>query len=256
MDWNKSIANMINHMSLPSWPGVMIESLQSLAHFDTCLVATYKQQFKPIIVHTSYQLESQKNIRSFVNKAYLLDPLYNAIDHGIASGLYRLRDLAPDSFEHTEQYKSCYSDFDLKDEIIFVTHLNNDVVFSISLGRTSRLGGISRDELNRLKSVQPIIQAMSLQFWQAQSSQYVHDEKSRYSLEHAIDTFDSNVLTPREKEITGLVLQGYSSKAIAEHLSISVGTIKVHRKSIYLKLDISRESELFSQFINHLRTIS
>ncbi|WP_298939560.1 LuxR C-terminal-related transcriptional regulator [uncultured Psychromonas sp.] len=256
MDWNKSIANMINHMSLPSWPGVMIDSLQNLAHFDTCLVATYKKQFKPVVVHTSYELESHKNIRSFVSKAYLLDPLYNAIEQGIASGLYRLRDLAPDSFEKTEQYNSCYSDFDLSDEIIFVTHLNNDVVFSISLGRTSQLGGISRAELNRLKSVQPIIQAMSQQFWQAQSSKYVHNEKSRCSLDHAINTFDSNVLTPREKEITGLVLQGYSSKAIADHLSISVGTIKVHRKSIYLKLNISRESELFSQFINHLRTIS
>jgi DNA-binding NarL/FixJ family response regulator len=256
MDWNKSLANMINHMRMPSWPGVMIESLQQLAHFDTCLVSTYKQQFKPIIVHTTYQLDSQKNIRSFVDKAYLLDPLYNAIENGVASGIYRFKDLAPDSFEQTDQYKSCYSDFDLNDEIIFLTRLDNQVVFSISLGRTSKLGGISRDELNRLKSVQPVIQAMSQQFWQAQSTQYVHDEHSRDSLEHAINTFDNNVLTPREKQITGLVLQGYSSKSVALHLNISVGTIKVHRKSIYFKLDISSESELFSKFINHLRNIS
>ncbi|RBW45091.1 LuxR family transcriptional regulator [Psychromonas sp. B3M02] len=256
MDWNKSIANMINHMSLQSWPGVMIESLQALAHFDTWLIATYKQQFKPIVVHTSYQIESQKKIHRFLNKAYLLDPLFNAIENGLNDGLYRLRDLAPDQFNNTEQYKSCYSDFDLSDEIIFVTRLDNGVVFTISLGRTSKLGGISRVELNRLKSVQPILQAMSKQFWIAQSSQYVHDEQSRYSLEHAINTFGSNVLTPREKQITALILQGHSSKSISESLNISVGTIKVHRKSIYMKLDICRESELFSQFINHLHTLS
>lgn len=256
MDWNKSLADMINHLRMPSWPEVMIDNLQQLAHFDTCLIATYKQQFKPIVVHTSYQLDSQKNIHSFVNKAYLLDPLYNAIEKGATSGIYRLKDLAPDSFEQTDQYKSCYSDFDLNDEIIYLTRLDDQVVFTISLGRTSKLGGISRAELNRLKSVQPIIQAMCQQFWLAQSSQYVHDEQSRDSLGHAISTFASNVLTPREKQITGLVLQGYSSKAVAIQLNISVGTIKVHRKSIYLKLNVSSESELFSLFINHLRDLS
>lgn len=256
MDWNKSLAKMVDHLRMPSWPEVMIESLQHLAHFDTCFIATYKQQFKPIIVHTSYILESQKNIRSFVNKAYLLDPLYNAINQGAASGLYRLIDLAPDCFEQSAQYKSCYSDFDLSDEIIFLTHIDDQVSFTISLGRTSNLGSISRIELNRLKSIQPIIHAMCQQFWQAQSSQYVHDEGSRDSLEHAIGTFASSVLTPREKQITSLVLQGHSSKSLAEQLHISVGTVKVHRKSIYVKLNVSSESELFSLFINHLRNIS
>lgn len=255
MDWNKSLANMINHLRMPSWPAVLIESLEQLAHFDTCLVATYKRQYKPIIVHTSYELDSQIHIRNFIDKGYLLDPLYNAIEQGVPSGIYRLRDLAPDSFEQTEQFMICYSNFDLNDEIIYLARLDEEVSFTVSLGRTSKLGGISRAELNRLKAVQPVIQAMCQQFWQAQSAQFVHSEQSQGSLEHAINTFGSNILTPREKQITGLVLQGYSSKAVALQLEISVGTIKVHRKSIYLKLGISSQSELFSLFIDHLRSL-
>lgn len=244
---------MINHLRMPSWPVALIEELAHLAHFDTFLIATYKAQYKPIVVHSSYELDSQKNIRSFIDKGYLLDPLYNAIEQGAPSGTYRLRDLAPDSFETTEQFMICYSNFDLHDEIIYLARLDEEVSFTVSLGRTSKLGGISRAEFNRLKAVQPVVQAMCQQFWQAQSNQFVHNEQSRGSLAHAISTFGSNILTPREKQITGLVLQGYSSKSIAQQLDISVGTIKVHRKSIYFKLDISSQSELFSLFIDHLR---
>ena len=60
------------------------------------------------------------------------------------------------------------------------------------------------------------------------------------------------ILTPREIEITALVLQGHSSGSISRHLSIAPGTVKNHRKSIYQKLDVSSQSELFAMFIQQL----
>jgi len=251
-DWNKVLANLIHHMRLPSFPQVLVEGLGVLAHFDTYLLITYKHALKPIVLHSSYCEEDEPIFFRFINKAYLIDPIFNAIEQGLETGIFRLKDLAPDSFEHTKQYKSCYKDFDLNDEIIFLVPLSQEVVLNISLGRTSKLGSISRSELNRLKAVQPVIQALCQQFWQAQSSHFVHDEYSQRSLEHAINTFTSSLLTPREKQITALVLQGYSSKSVASTLEISTGTVKVHRKSIYLKLNISSEAELFSLFITHL----
>lgn len=251
-DWNKALAGIIHHLRMPSFPRVLVEGLLFQANFDTFLLATYKQAFKPIVIYSSYDSDDEKTFASFVNQAYLLDPLYNAIQQGMPSGVYRLKDLAPDSFALTEQYKSCYSDFDLNDEIIYLIRLEGDVVFTVSLGRTSKLGIISRLEMNRLKVIQPVVQALCQQYWQAQSSEFVHDQQTKNTLEYAINTFGRSILTPREQEITGLVLQGYSSKAVADQLGISVGTIKVHRKSIYFKLDISTQSELFSLFIAHL----
>ena len=45
-------------------------------------------------------------------------------------------------------------------------------------------------------------------------------------------------LTPREIEIVRMVGQGLRNKAIAERLSISEGTVKVHLHNIYEKLGI------------------
>ena len=49
-----------------------------------------------------------------------------------------------------------------------------------------------------------------------------------------------------------MILKGYSSKAIAERFSISIETVKLHRKNAYAKLDLSTQGEVFNLFINSL----
>jgi DNA-binding CsgD family transcriptional regulator len=53
------------------------------------------------------------------------------------------------------------------------------------------------------------------------------------------------VLSPRERQIVGLILLGYSSEAIGHRLDISLYTVKDHRKKIFRKLGISSIAELF-----------
>jgi len=64
--------------------------------------------------------------------------------------------------------------------------------------------------------------------------------------------FAHGVLSERELEIARLILRGYSSKAMAQRLGISPETIKVHRRHLYAKLNISSHPELFSMFIREL----
>lgn len=59
-------------------------------------------------------------------------------------------------------------------------------------------------------------------------------------------------LTPRERDIVGLVLQGHPIAAIAARLQLSENTIKSHRKRLFAKLDITTERELFVMFVEHL----
>jgi len=54
----------------------------------------------------------------------------------------------------------------------------------------------------------------------------------------------SETLTPRELDIVRMVAQGLRNKTIAERLSISEGTVKVHLHNIYEKLDIGGRLEL------------
>jgi DNA-binding NarL/FixJ family response regulator len=54
----------------------------------------------------------------------------------------------------------------------------------------------------------------------------------------------SLMLTPREIEIVRMVAQGLRNKAIAERLSISEGTVKVHLHNIYDKFGVDGRLEL------------
>ena len=51
-------------------------------------------------------------------------------------------------------------------------------------------------------------------------------------------------LTPREMEITSLIIKGYTNKDIAEKLHVSPNTIKTHLKNIYNKFGIKKKKEL------------
>ena len=62
---------------------------------------------------------------------------------------------------------------------------------------------------------------------------------ARDSAEKSPDT-----LTPREVEIVRMVSQGLRNKAIAERLSISEGTVKVHLHNIYEKMGVDGRLEL------------
>lgn len=46
-------------------------------------------------------------------------------------------------------------------------------------------------------------------------------------------------LSTRENEVLQLLVKGYSNAEIAEHLFLSVSTIKTHTSSLFLKLEVS-----------------
>jgi DNA-binding NarL/FixJ family response regulator len=54
----------------------------------------------------------------------------------------------------------------------------------------------------------------------------------------------SKVLTPREIEIVRLVAEGYRNKPIADRLSISEGTVKIHLHNVYEKTGVAGRLEL------------
>jgi DNA-binding NarL/FixJ family response regulator len=54
----------------------------------------------------------------------------------------------------------------------------------------------------------------------------------------------SATLTKRQQQIVGLVCEGRSNRAIAQHLKLSEGTVKIHLHTIYNKLGIESRSAL------------
>ena len=51
-------------------------------------------------------------------------------------------------------------------------------------------------------------------------------------------------LTPREQEVSGLVLRGLPTKLVARRLGISPWTVTAHLRSIYDKFGVASRAEL------------
>jgi DNA-binding NarL/FixJ family response regulator len=54
----------------------------------------------------------------------------------------------------------------------------------------------------------------------------------------------SSALTKREREVLQLLAEGWSTKQIASHLSVSVKTVETHRRQIMKKLNVHSIAEL------------
>jgi DNA-binding NarL/FixJ family response regulator len=58
-------------------------------------------------------------------------------------------------------------------------------------------------------------------------------------------------LTPQEKRLLGLFVEGYKYRAAAEKLNISVNTVRDHIRSIYEKLHVHSKSEAVSKALRN-----
>ena len=70
------------------------------------------------------------------------------------------------------------------------------------------------------------------------------------------DIFERYGISPREKELALLVLQGRNNSEIAEALFISVSTVKTHLSNIYEKFGIKNRYELITFLANKSATFS
>jgi len=56
-------------------------------------------------------------------------------------------------------------------------------------------------------------------------------------------------LTPRESEVTRLVIKGLSNKEIGRQMDLSEGTVKIHLHNIYKKLSVANRTALATMMV-------
>lgn len=248
-----SLARAIEQIGQPRFWKQLVLLLQHWLPFDNALAIFYPLQGTPVALE-EYDAEPHAgpaSMPAYLNGLYQLDPFYQACREGLASGFHHLEEIAPDQFRQSEYYLSYFHDNVLEDEVQFILQLPGQGALSLSLGMRRPFDAGQRGLLGMLS---PWVLALMQQHWERRSQRLLPAAQDGVAsqVRDALSHFGAHVLSERELEIARLILRGYSSKAMAERLAISPETIKVHRRHLYAKLDISSQPELFSLFLQSL----
>lgn len=256
-DWHQRLARLIQSASATTFPGMLEQTLRERIGFDSILINTYKGRHRPLLIHDDCPPHLHELwVERYLSAAYLLDPFFTAVQRGLESGAHRLRELAPDRFEASDYYHRYYRALGLGDEVGLFTRVAPDVVLVVSLGFHQDGVPLTRRALQALHHISPVLEALLSEYWHWQGGQFQARLNAQALVEAAFTSFGRELLTAREREIVRLLLAGHSTKSAARELDISDGTVKVHRKHLYQRLDVSSQSQLFRLFLDHVALVS
>jgi len=254
MNWIESSARAVDALGTPEFAPRLIAALRTVAPFEHSVTFAYYEDRRPIALHDEFpDWKRQVMVADYQAGPYLLDPFYLNSFAPVTPRLVRLRDLAPDRFYQAEYFRNYYIQTELAEEIGFMVNAGQGVSVVISAMRASRV--FSAREFKELEAVLPFVAAAARQNWKDLASQFADhpapSEGPRLAtlIESAFQNVGRNLLTPREREVVEYTLKGYSAEATGDALSISPGTVRIHKRNIYSKLRIGSQGELFSHFI-------
>jgi DNA-binding CsgD family transcriptional regulator len=212
----------------------------------------YRNQRPRQLVHRFDPAERRLPKDFYLSGPYALDPIYHLFLKGAGSGVYWLREFAPDDFFESEFYRMFYSRIGLSDDIFVMWRIDPDSALLFFLERSVRHPGFRPRDLQALRPLLPFALAASARHWElaGPGARPELEDFTHRQVQSTIDHFARSLLTRREREVLFCMLQGYSAAMTAERLATREGTIKIHRKNIHRKLAIGSQAELFSLFIS------
>ncbi|QDL55383.1 helix-turn-helix transcriptional regulator [Rhodoferax aquaticus] len=249
----KALAAMTGAIGDANWFDTVLSLLGNACALDSGGVMVFHRHQRPRrIVHRFNPLERKLPEDAFLSGPYALDPNYQLFLQGCPSGVYWLRDVAPDDFYDSEYYRVFYSQIGLSDSIDLLWRINADTALNIFIERSIKQPQFQHADFIAVTAIAPLIFAAAEKHHAltAASSLVDTEQLTHRKVQSTIANFASSLLTKREREVLFYMISGYSSALTAERLRTSEGTIKIHRKNIHRKLDIGSQAELFSLFIN------
>lgn len=142
-------------------------AVQATLGFDMSCAYLFRLNQPPVLVHDGYrQRVAERTLKAYLRGGYLLDPFYVACTHQHPAGLWRMSDLAPDSFHASwfsisRDIHPCVSSHhgSLIEEIGFIVPVQPKTALVYSLMRGLDQGAFSGAELQALAALAPVIES-------------------------------------------------------------------------------------------------
>lgn len=258
--WNRGVADLLSVLGAPEFGPVLLRSVRRLIDFDFLMVFAYEGDGRPLALGDTLPEASRAVvIRAYCAAPYVLDPFYQRVAAGVQQGCFRLRDIAPDRFRQSEYFRSHYRLTGIREEVGFYFPLGVGAQASrtgvLSLARWEESPTLGRQDMDLLRALAPAIGGLASRHYGEilhSADAHTHPARGRDAaqVQAAYHEFGAEHLSERERQIVSLILQGHSTGSVAHLLDISPGTVKVHRKNIYRKLNLSTQAELFAAFLS------
>jgi DNA-binding CsgD family transcriptional regulator len=213
----------------------------------------YHRDLPPRVLYHQIPAQAWKGqVTDYLDGPYQEDPFYQTSMSRPRGRIYRLARVTAGRLEQSTYYRSYYAGTGTVDEAVFLSVLQGGSVINLSMMRLPSQGAFSDEEYQRLYSLADAVSELLRKH--SEYDNFAVSNLIQPGIDHLIDqafrNFGSSLLSPREKDVLELMLRGYSTDVSAQRLSIARETLRRHRKSIYRKLDVSSQTDLFSLFIN------
>lgn len=252
------MSEVTSYLNTDEFSHSLLQMLSNYVTVDNMAVVSFPPNARPHLIYGETKKDvyfQDGDLARYVDGAYLLDPFYLAIQDNKGTGFYCLKDIASDNFYESAYFSQYYKFSNLKDEVGYLLVLKCGGYIHLSLSSTS---DYQPEELSALENLTPWLAVLAEKQWGNLLNNEQEDSAEvtmHNQLTVAFKNFGRSLLTDRECEVAQLILQGHSTKSMAVKLKLSVETIKVHRRNLYPKLDISSQPELFSLFLESLALV-
>lgn len=187
---------------------------------------------------------------------YRFDPFYRYWRAGGAAGVIGMHEVVPPADEGNPYLVDFLPLTGMVDDVAVMLPLDRDRCIALTLERATRFANA---EMDALRAIYPLLARLHETPVRRAKPHYADDVEADagapVDFASAVRHFTSTGLTPRERDIVQLILCGFPTESIARHLGVGTGTIRNHRKRLYLKLDITTERELFTLFLAQITDV-
>ncbi len=258
-------ASMISLVGSDRFFDALADVLGAALPFKWLHIFHYSKDTTPVALSNHPRdVAYKRGFENYLNFTYVINPTYRAFQQGAQSGVFLISDFIQDGYE--DVIGSADFEIHIEDsepigyrtpgwpknmtEFIVLINLPNGTAIDFTF-LTEMDGTSHKDHEQRLQDCFAVLNAVMNKQFEINPQSFEHH--ARPGQEERFQDFGSDTLTDREREVVQLILVGHNSNSIALKLSVSLSTVKTHRRNIYSKLQISSQAELFSLFLLHLR---
>jgi len=253
--WSEGLAHVLTSVDEESTPNRLCAAISALVPFDFSAMFVLSRNSAPVEILDDIPQGTEPI--SYLESPYLLDPVYNEFLRGKLAACNLLDDIAPDNFFQSDYFLNYWSVINVVSEFSFNAWVDEDTAIHVPLSRIKGSKPFSNDDQEVLRAIGPIVNRIMMRFWDAEKSRYSNSDPDAESfhqrLSFVLENFGSSMLTPREMQIARLTMRGFSDKLCARELDITPGTIRNHKKSIFSKLQVSSQGQVFALLLDVLQ---